>query len=933
MLSPFKDKIDRLTVVFAHCGREPHAGNRVYAVAARTLFTHRPPADFHALVRYPSFGVRERHYSNLTREEIHSAEAPERVRAQLETFLGKQPFILLLDPFGDRSHTAAFCGGPRIVDLSFAAEFMLPQLSSFAPVALWEHLHGDRRRQMSFSALEMVALGERLLGHMSGVVLNDRVHPQAASLNHYLSQSDTLFGRVLAHLTRHHQAYFGELLSPGSEARTPDWRRFLERVKPGRPPAAPEDAFLPLEERHLEALFGALAASGQGYRSRPAQKAYAGHVAEAFNRSAILCLEAGTGTGKTLGYLLPLLGFLDRNPGARAIISTYTKNLQEQLFEREWPISRGLLPALGDIPAVLLKGKSSYLCAEKLDLLNSSTLTGGGRLAWLYLVQLVYHFRHTDVDGIGEKVRAWLDERGLLSAMLAEATAASGCTHRHVHCPAQIVTAEARRARLVVTNHHKLALMGGDPTFSGRFRTVVIDEANHFENAVRSAYQTEAASSELNRLLRMVAKPLRAALGRAAGETFDLLNTHQAALVAVQSEMGALHGALVAINPTARPGEVKELLYAHSAYRGGELADHLMALLTPLSRLVNGLAFFQEEDTCRMLRIQTRTALRVGNAVLALTDFGAALKRVLLNAKHQENVASYTCFGRHWTLSLQDAEVGGLIRERVYPDRDGLIFTAATLRYRGDFTSFRRIVGLDHPMAPAGPDTPPKVVMEAALPSPFDPGALAVGVAPGSVNGSFNNKAAWLETVAELLPELVHANRGRTLVLFASYADLETVAARIEAPLAVAGYPLLVQRKGGATVTLCDDFRTIKESVLLGVDTFWYGVDFKGDTLTQVIVTRIPYPSPADPLQMARQRANNKAYWERYHYDTYIKLRQGVGRLIRSETDRGRVIFLDTRIQSQELYRQLAQAHGAANGSAGSVDNRRNPIDRGTPAP
>ena len=529
------------------------------------------------------------------------------------------------------------------------------------------------------------------------------------------------------------------------------------------------------------------------------------------------------------------------------------------------------------------------------------------------------------MDGIGEKVRAWLDEHSLLSAMLAETTAASGCSHHHVHCPAQIVTAEARRARLVVTNHHKLAVMGGDPTFSGRFRTLVIDEANHFENAVRSAYQTEAASTELNRLLRIVTKPLRAALSRAAGETFDLLNTQLATLAALQSEMRALHGALKGLNPTARPGEVKELIYAHSAYRGGELADHLMGLLTQLSRLVNGMAIFQEEAVCRTLRVQTRTALRVGNAAMALTGFGAAVKRVLLNAKLQENVAAYTCFGPHWVLTLQEVDVSGLIREKVYPDRDGLIFTAATLRYRETFDSFRRIVGLDHPIAPAGPDSASKPVLEAVLPSPFDPGSLAVGVPSGTVNGGFNNKAAWLEAVVDLLPELVHGNRGRTLVLFASYADLQAVAARIEAPLAVAGYPLLVQRKGGPTVTLCDDFRTIKESVLLGVDTFWYGVDFKGDTLTQVIITRIPYPSPADPLQMARQRANNKAYWERYHYDTYIKLHQGVGRLIRSETDRGRVLFLDTRIQSQGLYKQLNHASRAA--------NRRYSTGAGAPVP
>ena len=99
------------------------------------------------------------------------------------------------------------------------------------------------------------------------------------------------------------------------------------------------------------------------------------------------------------------------------------------------------------------------------------------------------------------------------------------------------------------------------------------------------------------------------------------------------------------------------------------------------------------------------------------------------------------------------------------------------------------------------------------------------------------------------------------------------------------------------TVTLCDEFRVIKESVLFGVDTFWYGVDFKGDTLTQVIITRIPYSSPSDPLQMARKRRDTNEFWKRYHYDMHIKLRQGMGRLIRCDSDRGRVVILDSRFR------------------------------------
>jgi len=164
------------------------------------------------------------------------------------------------------------------------------------------------------------------------------------------------------------------------------------------------------------------------------------------------------------------------------------------------------------------------------------------------------------------------------------------------------------------------------------------------------------------------------------------------------------------------------------------------------------------------------------------------------------------------------------------------------------------------------------------------------------VNGKNSNKSDWLDSVCRTIPELVDANGGRTMVLFASYSDLETVASRIGDRIEALGYPLLVQRRGLPTADLCDEFREVQESVLFGVDTFWYGMDFRGETLTQVIITRIPYASPADPLQVASSRTLSRdAYFERYRYDAWIKMEQGIGRLIRSEKDYGKVVILDTR--------------------------------------
>jgi ATP-dependent DNA helicase DinG len=183
-----------------------------------------------------------------------------------------------------------------------------------------------------------------------------------------------------------------------------------------------------------------------------------------------------------------------------------------------------------------------------------------------------------------------------------------------------------------------------------------------------------------------------------------------------------------------------------------------------------------------------------------------------------------------------------------------------------------------------------------AIPSPFDPAAAEIAVPKEAVSGSFECKEAWLSRVAELLPGLIRRNRGRTLVLFASYGDLEAISTRVADEIRADGYPLLLQQSGVPTASLCDEFRAIRESVLFGVDTFWYGVDFPGETLTQVIITRLPFPHPQDPLQIARRNLlPREEYWRRYRYETAIKLRQGIGRLIRSEADRGRVVILDAR--------------------------------------
>jgi len=235
------------------------------------------------------------------------------------------------------------------------------------------------------------------------------------------------------------------------------------------------------------------------------------------------------------------------------------------------------------------------------------------------------------------------------------------------------------------------------------------------------------------------------------------------------------------------------------------------------------------------------------------------------------------------------------------------------LRHRNRFDDFCGIVGINNTYReeesstsvtdeqPFLPDQGNKEFRFATIASPFSREALKLVMPDNAVSGAFENKHLWLETVVDLLPGLIRRNRGRTLVLFSSYHDLETVALQTGEEITADGFPLLIQQMGHPTGKLIDEFRSIKESVLLGVDTFWYGVDFQGDTLTQVIITRIPFPYPFDPLQIARKKVlPAKEFWNRYYYEAMIKLKQGIGRLIRSETDKGLVIFLDSRCRHFE---------------------------------
>lgn len=898
MFSAFSSPLGVLPLLAAHAAEKPSGGGRIYAVALRVVRAGGETASHSSLIRHAAFTERDRLRSGLTREQVVTAPPREEVRRALTAAVAGSPVVFALAPLDVLEELGALCGGARVVDLAFAAEFFYPWVPAATWKGLWEHFEARRWPRAGFPVEEGAALAERVLREICGARLNDTLDPRAAALRGHLAESGTLFGEVFRQVNERFREFFGGLLAPRSKPDDPGWERHLERA-----PAAPkgketgeggeDETFRPVVPDEVRQRFSMLAGRIRGFRLREPQLRYADLVAGAFNDGAVQVIEAGTGTGKTYGYLVPALEFLHRNPKRKVVVSTYTKNLQEQIAGQEVASLKELFPIYRDVRVAVLKGASSCVCAEKLADTLEEGLAGADRLAWLSLLILLYHHRQVEVGTAGSRVRRHLDAGGALSRLREEVAATTGCRPDHRGCPAQIMQAEARAAQLVVTNHHKLALLESTAALAGLFTRCVVDEANHLEAALRSAHASEVSSREIGHALEYVERKLAQHRRQGPEEAFRKAGT---ALAAAREEMTRLAGALRAQATESGEQEGGWLEAGHGAFLDGHIANNLGEIGREVKTFVA--ATREALGTAAELgRMHPRTRRRLQTALDGLGTAVDALGLCDQKRVGRNRFLTFRLWQRHWAIASSPIDVGAIVRDIFLPGKEGVVLTSATIAYRGSLHLFLRTLGLGAPVTEDDPAAP--ACRTAVIPSPFDRAHRAIVLPAGAPSGAYDRKLEWLAYLVETLPGLVRANRGRTLVLFASYQDLRAVVEALGDELTAAGFPVLVQRRGVPTAQLAEEFRSVREAVLFGTETFWYGVDFPGETLTQVVITRIPFPSGREPLQMGRRAVYAEAeFWERMNYDTAVKLLQGAGRLIRHDTDWGRVVVLDARFEA-----------------------------------
>ncbi len=607
------------------------------------------------------------------------------------------------------------------------------------------------------------------------------------------------------------------------------------------------------------------------FEHRPQQERMAMAVAHALAEGRHLAVEAGTGVGKSYAYLAPLV-LAVRDAGNRAVVSTYTISLQEQLMGKDVPFLRKHLGV--EFKACLVKGRGNYLCRRRL----ARSRQRGGDL-----------FRPFE-QGWMEQLVAWTDtaEEGTLQELKESPPAGvwdSVCAEEG-NCLAQkcpefrrcfLMNARRRadEADLLVANHHllfaDLALRRQEVSLLPDYAGLVLDEAHQVEGVAAEHLGLRLSHGMFEHWLRRLHVPETgkgwfAALKDGAGA--DLVRQVRDGVdrlyAALQSQAGFDATGAPRVFPTA-PEAKTDLL---------NLADRLAAHVQELS------ADLKDPECVAELRAARRRGLALRESLDAF-----------LRQSLEDQVYWAELEGRRRQLVLYSApvEVGLALRTLLFEAIPTVVLTSATLAVGGSLDYMLGRLGASGTNCDA-----------LSVGSPFDYGRQMRVLIPRHLSDPAGASERFVREAATAIQHFTRLTSGSAFVLFTAAAMMRNVAALVREPLAQAGLRLMVQGEGLSRHAMLEEFRKGGGVVLFGLDSFWMGVDVRGEALTNVIIARLPFAVPDHPLVQARMdriRKNGGDAFRDYSLpEAVIKFRQGVGRLIRTAQDRGIVVVLDRRI-------------------------------------
>ncbi len=602
-------------------------------------------------------------------------------------------------------------------------------------------------------------------------------------------------------------------------------------------------------------------------------------MAEAVDRvidtGGVLLAEAGTGTGKTLAYLVPAV-----LSGHRQIVSTGTKNLQEQILEKDLPLVRR---ALGrEVTATVMKGRGNYLCLHRYEsfVTSPAAKSPADRVAVALVEAWLPHTETGDraeVEELPEDVGFWAD----ISAT-TENCLGSECP-RYADCFVVKMRQRAAESDVVIVNHHLLCADAAVRRHSfgeviPQAPVLVVDEAHQLEDVATQYFGVAVSNYRVDELVR---DGLRVLGAKSIAEREKAADLRQA-LTQVEAAARELFTSL----QFRRPGT------STRAREGGGLFDERLRLTEGVLDVVGESGLLLTEALGRVEAVVAGLK-EPGEDVRGLARRAGEVRehaRFLLRATDPGFVFFLEIRGRGVFLRATPIDVATLVREHLLERPRTVVLTSATLAVNGSFEYVRGRLGI----AAAG---------EIRLPSEFDHATQSLLYLPRKMPDP--RSPEFVAEAAREVVEILGHSEGRAFVLFTSYANLREVRARI-APLLP--YPLLVQGEAPRT-QLIDRFRRTPNAVLLATSSFWQGVDVVGEALSCVIIDKLPFASPGDPIVQARIEAINEAGGDAFRdYQVplaILTLLQGLGRLLRHRTDRGVLAILDPRLRSMGYGRRF----------------------------
>lgn len=641
---------------------------------------------------------------------------------------------------------------------------------------------------------------------------------------------------------------------------------------------------------------GPFARSMSGYEDRPGQLEMAQAVERVMADGGILLCEAGTGTGKTLAYLVPAL-----LSGMKVVVSTATKTLQDQIVTKDIPLVSQHLHFEPEV--ALVKGLGNYLCKRRFGELRTSAYSLGGAASMRSLPLLEAWASETETGDMAEL--ATLAEGDPLwreVSSSSETRIGSNCAY-HKECFVTKLRKEAEEAQLLVVNHHlffaDLALRAASaergPAIGALppYDVVILDEAHQIEDVATQFFGTSLSKARVETMLRDAERAYFAAgltdpvFGRGEGTALTAIVREASdaffeAIAAVARTTGADGGGRALLGPDAWTQEVGDTW--------GRLDDTLETLA----------AYTKANAKDEPMRLVVTRAAALRTAAAKVLDASA------------DQVTWVEVTPRNVSLGASPIDLGGTLRACLFERAHAVILTSATLatadrsagarvvtadRAAGaaSFTFVRSRLGLDEGVT--------QPIDEACVPSPFDYAASALLYVPRDLPEP--SEETFLDAAADRAADLVRLTGGGAFVLCTSVRSMRTLARRLGSLLR---RPLMVQ--GDAPKgSLLSRFRADRDAVLVATMSFWEGVDVPGDALRLVVIDKLPFAVPTDPIVAARAKALESAgrspFLDYFVPQAAITLKQGFGRLIRTQRDRGIVALLDKRVRTKGYGRSL----------------------------